>query len=99
MLAHLGGVEIAVDRKHNVGGEVVALVELDQIGALNVIDIGVFNAPPIRGLSAVENGGKLPVENTVGVFIAASDAAADLLFFQVEPVLPKFGRREKIAKN
>jgi hypothetical protein len=63
--------KIAVDRKHDVGREVVALVEGDQIFALDAVDGLVLFAPAVRIVTAENDVAELALRDAVRVVVAA----------------------------
>ena len=73
VLLHRRRVEIAIDGQHDVPREVVALVKPDQIGAVDVIDVGVFNAPAVGGVAPIQHAGELAFGDTAGVVVPACD--------------------------
>ena len=67
----LGGGEIAIDFQRDVRREVITLVEIDHIVPLDVVDIGILNAPAIRRVAAVNDVAEFAVRDAVGIVIAA----------------------------
>ena len=54
------------------------MVEADQVVALDVVNIGVFDGPAIRSVAAVNDIAEFAFRNAAGIVIAARDFAARL---------------------
>ena len=98
-VVHLSGGEIAVHRQHDVLGEVVALVEGDQIFTMNARQVRVFRLPAVGRILAVQNARQLAAGDVAGVVIAARDGAAVLRERQIQFVLAELRIREHILKD
>ena len=96
---HVVGGEIAVNFENDVGREVVAMIEIHQILAVDGIHIGVFDPPAIRRVAAVNNVAELALHDTAGVIVSARNLAAQLCFGQLHFVFAEFGGGEEILEN
>ena len=96
---HFGRGEIALHREDYVGREIIALVERFDVGALDVVERGVFHLPAVGSFGAVDQSGELALRNAVGIVIAARDAAAELGLDEIESVLAEGGAGEDIVES
>ncbi len=75
------------------------MVEIHQILAMDVVDIGVLDHPAIGRVAAINDVAEFAVRNPVGIVVAARDFAARLRFRQIHFVLAELGRSEQIPKE
>ena len=96
---HFADREIAVDSHDDIRGKVIAPVEIDQILAMDAVDVFIVDVPTVGIVAAVDYGGEFARKNSIGIVVAPRNRAAELHLGKIHFFLPELGRGHQVAKH